>query len=330
METPQKPQPIPPPPGVVNAIKAGMDIISTHLSSLLLPLALDSLLWFGPRLSVKAIMTSIFDQVVALNAQNNLPVTDLLANKDKFIEKLSQFNLFSILRTFPIGISSLMSGKLPVANPLGAQSVIEIGSEGSLFGWLFLLTLIGWILGGLYFNWVSSVTGSRDTRFGSGRAVAQTLLFSLIITMITFLVGMPAMLVLSVIGLISPGILQAAMFVLALFSAWLIVPIFFAPHGMYLRGQNAFYSIYTSLRMARFTMPTSSMFVLAVFIISQGLNYLWAVPADNSWMTLVGIGGHAFVTTALLAASFIYYRDMNTWLEIVFERLKPNTAAPQT
>jgi hypothetical protein len=330
METPQKPQPIPPPPGVVNAIKAGMDIISTHLSSLLLPLALDSLLWFGPRLSVKAIMTSIFDQVVALNAQNNLPVTDLLANKDKFIEKLSQFNLFSILRTFPIGISSLMSGKLPVANPLGAQSVIEIGSEGSLLGWLFLLTLIGWILGGLYFNWVSSVTGSRDTRFGSGRAVAQTLLFSLIITMITFLVGMPAMLVLSVIGLISPGILQAAMFVLALFSAWLIVPIFFAPHGMYLRGQNAFYSIYTSLRMARFTMPTSSMFVLAVFIISQGLNYLWAVPADYSWMTLVGIGGHAFVTTALLAASFIYYRDMNTWLEIVFERLKPNTAAPQT
>jgi hypothetical protein len=46
-------------------------------------------------------------------------------------------------------------------------------------------------------------------------------------------------------------------------------------------------------------------------------------------MMLVGIAGHAFVTTALLAASFIYYRDMNAWLEIVFERLKPNTAAPQ-
>jgi hypothetical protein len=108
------------------------------------------------------------------------------------------------------------------------------------------------------------------------------------------------------------------------------VPIFFAPHGIFLRGQNAFYSIYASLRLTRFTMPTSSMFVLAVFVISQGLNYLWAVPADDSWMTLVGIVGHAFVTTALLASSFIYYRDMNAWLETVFERLKPNTAAPQT
>jgi len=99
---------------------------------------------------------------------------------------------------------------------------------------------------------------------------------------------------------------------------------------MYLRGQNAFTSIYASLRMARFTLPSSSMFVLTVFIISQGLNYLWSVPAQDSWMMLVGIAGHAFVTTALLASSFIYYRDMNAWLETVFERLKTNTAAPQT
>jgi hypothetical protein len=44
-------------------------------------------------------------------------------------------------------------------------------------------------------------------------------------------------------------------------------------------------------------------------------------------MTLVGIGGHAFITTALLSASFIYYRDMNVWLQTVFERLqkKPTT-----
>jgi len=152
----------------------------------------------------------------------------------------------------------------------------------------------------------------------------------MIITMLLFLIGIPAMFMLGILGLINAGILQAAMFVLALFGAWIVVPIFFAPHGMYLRGQNAFYSIYASLRMARFTLPTSSMFVLVVFVISQGLNFLWSVPADDSWMTAVGIAGHAFVTTALLAASFIYYRDMNAWLEIVFERLKLDTAARQT
>ncbi|RJP49868.1 MAG: hypothetical protein C4583_11715 [Anaerolineaceae bacterium] len=306
-----------------------MDVISSHLSVLLLPLALDALLWFGPRLSVRSIMASIFDQVVTLNIQSNLPVKDLLENREEFVEVFTHFNLLAVLRTFPVGVSSLLSGNITIANPLGAQSVFEVGSEGSLIGWLFLLTFAGWALGGLYFNWVSAVTGQREAGFGFGRAMMQTLFFSAILTGILFMIGVPAIFFLGILGLINPGILQVTIFILVLLSAWIVVPVFFAPHGMYLRGQNAFYSIYASLRMARFTLPTSSMFVLAVFVISQGLNFLWAVPADDSWMRLVGIVGHAFVTTALLAASFIYYRDLNAWLEIVFERLKPDTASPQ-
>ncbi len=307
-----------------------MDAISNHLAVLLLPLALDVFLWFGPRLSVKTIFSAFFEQMLALSADRPLPAADVEAARQALLEWLPRYNLLGILRTFPVGISSLMSSKLPIANPLGTPSEIEVGSGLDLLGWSFLLTLAGWMAGGLYFNWVSGVTGSREAASGTGRAVMQTVLFSVVFTVITFMLGLPAMLALGFISLISPALIQAAIFVLALFSAWIIVPVFFAPHGMYLRGQNAFYSIYASLRMARFTLPSSSMFVLAVFVISQGLNYLWRVPSDNSWMMLVGIGGHAFVTTALLAASFIYYREMNAWLEIVFQRLKTNTAAPQT
>jgi hypothetical protein len=64
------------------------------------------------------------------------------------------------------------------------------------------------------------------------------------------------------------------------------------------------------------------LFVICWFLLSTGLNYLWSVPTADSWMTLVGIGGHAFITTALLSASFVYYRDMNAWLQTVFERLQ--------
>jgi hypothetical protein len=45
-------------------------------------------------------------------------------------------------------------------------------------------------------------------------------------------------------------------------------------------------------------------------------------------MKLVGIGGHAFITAALLAASFVYYRDMNVWLQTVFERLQQKQSIP--
>jgi hypothetical protein len=330
MEKHQNTQQLPPPPGVINALKAGLDAISSHLSVLLLPLALDGLLWFGPRLSVKELFTSTFDWMIKVSNGGGFTVEEISTGREHYIQLFQSFNLLSFLRTFPIGVSSLMTAKMPIQTPLGVvRSVIEVRSE-DLFGWILLLTLIGWAMGGLYFSQVSGVTVSREIAFGPGRALTQTLLFSLGLTVLSFMVGVPIVLVLAVINLISPVLVQVAMFVLALISAWIIVPIFFAPHGIYLHGQNAIYSIYTSLRMARFTLPTSSMFVLAVFIISQVLNYLWSVPPEESWMLLVGIAGHAFVTTALLAASFIYYRDMNAWLEIVFERLKPRTAAPQT
>ena len=315
---------------MISALKAGLDVISTHLPVLLPPLALDALLWFGPRLSVVKWFTSTFDWMVKVSNGSGFTAEEINTARTAYVQIFQNFNLLSILRTFPIGISSLMTGKMPSHTPLGVRSVIEMGSPVNVFGWAFLLMLIGWTLGGLYFNWVSSVTGRGETVFRSGRAVTQTLLFSFVFTVFTIVIGVPVLIVLFILNLFGPTLMQVAIFVLALFSAWIIVPVFFAPHGIYLRGQNALYSIYASLRMARFTLPTSSMFVLVVFIVSQGLNYLWSVPSDDSWMMLVGIAGHAFVTTSLLAASFIYYRDMNTWLELVFERLKPGTATPQT
>ena len=41
-------------------------------------------------------------------------------------------------------------------------------------------------------------------------------------------------------------------------------------------------------------------------------------------MTLVGIGGHAFITTGLLAASFIYYQGGMRWMQ---ENLKKMVAS---
>jgi len=112
------------------------------------------------------------------------------------------------------------------------------------------------------------------------------------------------------------------MFIAMMLSFWLIVPFFFMSHGIFTQKQNAFHSMLASLKMARFTLPTSSLFVFSVFILSTGLNYLWSVPSNDSWILLVGITGHAFITTALLSASFVYYREMNNWLKIVQERFQ--------
>jgi hypothetical protein len=145
--------------------------------------------------------------------------------------------------------------------------------------------------------------------------------------MALIVISVPILLLITALTFFSPVLASGALFVMLLLSFWLIVPVYFTPHGIFIRKQNAFYSIYTSLRMARFTLPTSGMFVFGVFLLSTGLNYLWSVPKSDSWMMLIGIAGHAFISTALLAASFAYYRDMNVWLQMIFEQLQQKNGA---
>jgi len=329
----QKLETLPPPPGVMGSLRAGFDAVSGHVKLILFPLALDLWLWLGPRLSVDTLLSPYlkfgFEQARS-RLESPADIQRIAGLQVSFMEVLEQFNLLSLLGklvTFPIGVSSLLVGIRPVATPYGEQRVVQISSLPGLVGLVFLFLLIGWVGGGLYFRWVSGTAlGREEAGISSVRAIVQTFILSVIwfigLMILTVPVLLVLMLVLMVLELISPALANGAVFVMLMLSFWLIVPLFFTPHGIFVRRQNAFHSILSSLRMARFTLPTSGMFVLSAFLLYRGLNLLWSVPPNNSWMLLIGIAGHAFITTALLAASFVYYRDMNAWLQTVFEQVK--------
>ncbi len=318
---------LPPPPGVVGSLKAGFDVIASNLTVVLAPLALDLFLWLGPRLHVDQLFQSVIDETFRYARFSGITAADLKTfqeNSDLFLSWMGKYNLFNTLRTFPIGVFSLMSGVFSGQTPWGTPTIIQIDSVFPLLGWIVLLTLVGWMCGGLFFRWVSLVVKDPsqpvDHRFG--QSILQTILLSVITLVLTIMIGTPMLIMLRLAIAASPLLAQVMVLVLGLFSMWLIVPLFFTPHGIFMRQQNAFASIYASMQMARVTLPTNSLFVLSVLVIAYGLNYLWTIPATDSWMTLIGIAGHAFVTTSLLAASFIYYRDMQVWLQTVFEKLK--------
>ena len=327
----QKLEELPPPPGVMGALRAGFDTVSSHVWLILVPLLLDVLLWLGPRLSVGGFLDPFFRMVFNQARTTLTSSSDLqsfAAYQSTFSEILERFNLLSLLgrlQTFPVGISSLLARTMPVETPLGSQSVVQIGSLPGLFGLGLVLTILGWVTGGLYFRSVSGVAlreASRATMIRPSWAIIQTLILSVVWVIGLLMILIPATFFLTFLTLLSPLLASVVLLVGFFFSFWLIVPLFFTPHGIFVRRQNAFYSIFTSLRMARFTLPTSGLFVLCVFLLSTGMNYLWSVPTGNSWMLLVAIAGHAFISTALLAASFVYYRDMNVWLQRVFEQLQ--------
>ncbi|HZM20525.1 MAG TPA: hypothetical protein VFC02_02210 [Anaerolineales bacterium] len=332
----QKLESLPPPPGVMGSLRAGFDAVAGHVWLITVPLALDVVLWLGPRLSVDGLLRP-FVRYVFLQARRGVAASEMdqfLKAQTIFLDGLQSFNLFSLVskfRTFPIGISSLLAQTMPaVGTPFGEQSVVQISSLPLLVGLVFVLTAMGWMGGGLYFRWVSGTTlGEEETGISSLRAIIQTLILSVCWFIGLMMVLLPLMFVLTLLALINPILANGAIFLILLLAFWLVVPLFFMPHGIFARRQNAFLSALTSLRMARFTFPTSGMFILSVVILSQGMNYLWSVPSNDSWMTLVGIAGHAFITTAVLAASFVYYRDMNVWLQTVFEQWQKARTAPK-
>ncbi len=318
---------LPPPPGIINSIKTGFDLIATHITAILLPLLLNLFLWLGPRLRMDALFNSMKADVLLIWKAGGIPAADIQRAMELYETTIPRINLFWIFHTLPIGISSLFLPQEASQTPLGNPVILQV-SAASLIIWIFFLTLFGWIGGGLYFRSVAWLTlSSVDTAqpLSVSRAIVQTILISIFWGMLSIFVGIPFFIILAVVLQFSSFLANLIVLFLSLASMWVIVPLFFWPHGVFIRQQNVVTSILSSVQMMRFTLPTSSMFVLTVFLLTFGLNFLWSIPPEDSWMTLLGIFGNSFVTTALLAGSFVYYRDMNIWLQNVVDRLKLNS-----
>jgi hypothetical protein len=328
----EKIEKLPPPPGVIASLRAGFDVVSSHVWLILLPVIFDSLLWLGPRSSAGKVYSSLFSSLLELLQNYDFTAQETEALNTS-IEMVSRFNWLSLIRTLPIGIPSLEAFTIPASpslqTPLGAQQVLYLDSFWILLGWTGLLTLAGWIGGSLYFRWVAvTVLGEADAGIGSLRAIFQTVILSVMWMICLLVVLTPVALIVGLAGLVSATLANGLLLVILLLSYWLVVPFFFMPHGIFARRQNALYSVYSSVQMSRFTFPTSGLFVFTVFLLTRGLNILWSVPENDSWMRLVGISGHAFISTTLLAASFVYYRDMGAWLQTVLAQLQQKQGVP--
>jgi hypothetical protein len=324
METEQRK--LPPPPGLISTLLRGFDSIANHVLVILPPVLLDLFLWLGPHLRMKSFLQPFIEQLPSLAKAFPSSFPNLATLQQAWMDFINQFNLFMILRTFPVGATSLLNFQMPGQTPLGTPLSLDAGSFPGVFGWAFLLALLGCLIGALYYNWISGVA-LKPMPHSLWKSIIQTVFLSLIWFGILCVLGLPAFMLVSVITFFSPLLGQVMFFAGALLLAWLMMPIFFSVHGIFTLQLDAFRSILGSLRMVRFTLPNTGLFLLVFVLINTGLNFLWNTPSENSWWMLVGIAGHAFVSTALLAASFIYYRDINAWLTVVFDQLQKQASS---
>lgn len=311
---------LPPYLSLIAVLRAGFDAITNHLILVIFPIALDLLLWMGPRLRLTQLINSMVNQLIEVYQVQGLGMDEMLATgKQLWVQLAEQFNLLGALRTYPVGIPSLMVGELPVAALSGAPPSWEIRSlEGVGLAWL-AITLVGLGLGTMYFEVVSQAAVLGHIDWGNAirhwpRAVLQVIFLALFWAVLILAVSIPASFLVSLVAL---GGLVAGQCILLLYAGfvfWLILPLAFSPQGIFVHQYRMFDSVKASFRLIRKTLPTSVLFILAAFLLSKGLDLLWMTPGESSWLMLVGIAGHAFITTGLLSASFVYYRDAERWI----------------
>lgn len=311
------------PPGLIGALTAGFNSVANRILLITLPVLFDLFLWFGPRLNVLAVFQPFLEAMPRL--YQGMMSAEVIAQAQEFwYALLTRLNLFALMRTFPLGIASLLAGEMPLESPLGAPPVWSIHSFLLMVGVIFLLIPAGWLLGGLYFAQVAQAALTLPKWPGVG-AILQAVLLAAFWTVMLFFGLFASLTVAGIFGLRSPALGQIILYLVLFFTLWTLVPIYFSFHGIFAFGMNAVQSVLNSLRLTRYTFPFTSFFLTMSLLISVGLRFLWLTPPANSWWRLVGILANDFISTALLAASFIYYRDVSLWLDKVLKRFSTQT-----
>ena len=314
-------------PRLVPMLSAGFNLVANHIYLILFPIALDFFFWFGPHLKIQKLaqpflqlMQQQMDTFPRLGGDISFQTAqNLLA------DFFASFNVFSFLRTYPVGIGSLLSPMPNNQNPLGTSVSFEIENSLVLLLVIAGIYLIGIFLGSLYFREVARLAGKGLIAHHMRPLLwqyLQSLILLILFMVIIALIFIPFILLLSFVTILSPAIGQILLFLGSLFVIWMVIPLFFSTHGIFLNQQTAFRSMMTSINLIRFHLPGTGMFILMIILLNEGLNVIWRIAPLTSWMSLLGIIGHAFVSTAVLVATYLYYRNGLIWMHAQVQLLQ--------
>jgi len=308
-------------PKPIASFLAGFDTVTTHILLIGFPVILDLFIWFGPHLRIKSLLEAVYAQITrtpGLNVQSTSETTQMSQEFWNFIAE--RFNLLTMLRSIPVGISSLMSGRSPVEIPGGSPVFWDVTTGGGVLAVWVGLSLVGLVIGTFYYIAVSQVSLSGKVNWVQALsqwpgAAAQVLLLALLWVFLFLAISIPASCIISFFMISGIPLGQITLFMFFGFVLWMFFPLLFSAHGVVVYRLNMLASVRYSIRLSRLSMPNTGLFFLIVLVISQVTDIIWRWPAESSWLTLVGILGHGFISTGLLAASFIYYRDANQWMQ---------------
>jgi hypothetical protein len=296
----------PPLPGIIATLTTGFEFTTRHVWLTIIPIGLDIFYWLGPRLHI----TGIVSEATALLTDE--PSYSGLV--DEILAMAPRINLFTYLSVPIVGVPALMGGTIPENTPIKPIN-FELTDMLSWLLILLALTLLGLGLTTIYLSLISWVLKSEEgyefpgiLDFTGSTLLAILRLIGLAVAFVItlFLVALPLLPVAFIMGLINSTLMLGVLLI-----AFLIVAVYLslAVPGIIYNNRPMFRAIMESIRLVYRNMLPTVNILLVVILIINGTNLLWHMADNGSWLTLISIMGHAFISTGLAVAIIIFYRD---------------------
>ena len=305
--------------GIIDTLSAGFDRTGKRLWLVLFPVLLDIAIWMGPRLS----LNMLAKQTVLLPPD----AAGLSGQYTQTIEMMSSLltevaaatNVMSMLSMRLLGMPSLTVSLGSQPLPFGmVQRSFEIPTWLAFVGVAVLFTVISLLLGCFYLSLIAA--DARDGDMSLSYALQVTWrswlrLVTLVLgaTLALIVVGSVVSVVAGLMALLSENlaVLLLSLFLWCFLSllTYGAVVFFFTSRAIIIDDLGIVRSSWNAWNVVHRSFLPVVGFILLVSVLQTGLFYIWRLLAANPAGTLAGILGNAYVSTGLVMASFIFYRD---------------------
>ncbi|MFO7633118.1 MAG: hypothetical protein R6W76_11285 [Caldilinea sp.] len=302
---------------VIDCLSAGFRFLGWRLELILIPVALDLLLWLAPQFSVATMTTELAGWYRQMGAVEGMPADASLMTQQvaDTLERFgSDFNLLSsLVSTTLLHVPSLLvSGVQPSALP-----AIEVTTPGTAFFYWLIFSLIGLLLGVIYLDSLARRLPIGGMVAMPASAIAgnvirqwlQVLAFVALVTLLLMAIYIPLSIGVGILSLLSPAMGSFLAVASGGLSLIVFFYLYFATAGIVMDNLSAPSAIKRSVQVVRtHFFPTLGFAVLST-LIGLGISLLLAqLAAVASWTVMPAILVNAYVGTGLAMALLIFYR----------------------
>jgi hypothetical protein len=309
-------------------ITTGFEITARHPDLIILPLLLDLFLWLGPRLSVAPLLNEVRSFLERWSmAAAGLPEAVDIESYDVMVQVLDElsrgFNLFSQLRPAPLlGVPVLMPTRMTGLGPMGEQPVMGVRTLLMMVGWIIGLSFAGLAVNAVYMHVIGRrVLDETESPLPGPRTMGETgrqfLKLGLILFTILFSLSIFLSFVITVVGFLSFSLAILVMTLASSSMLFIAIHLVFTIPGIVQLRRGPLRAMKESLMLARSDFLNVIFLLALILVISRGLDVVWTLPDTASWTAGIGLAGHAFVSTALTAALFVFYQERLGFLKIL-------------